>query len=232
MGNTNVLVHLQRLIVFDLDGTLIDSRHDLADAANQLVKGLGGTPLALDTVTQMVGGGAEILVRRVLKAAGLPLGAEKELERFLQLYDNCLLNHTCVYPGLIETLTQASCLARLSLLTNKPRGPSERILHGLGVRGFFDQVIGGDSPWPRKPDPTALFQLMAAAGTDRSRTLLVGDSCVDLETAKQAEIPCCLVSYGFGFQGVDQTRLDERDFIAVDAVSLTAVIKKFICEFS
>ena len=226
------MVHLQRLIVFDLDGTLIDSRHDLADAANQLVKELGGTPLALDTVTQMIGGGAEILVRQVLHAAGLPSGTEKELERFLQLYDNCLLNHTCLYPGLIETLVQASCLATLSLLTNKPSDPSERILRGLGIRRFFDQVIGGDSPWPRKPDPTALFQLMATAGTDRSRTLLIGDSCVDLETARQAEIPCCLVSYGFGFQGIDQDRLDERDFIAADAVSLAVVIKKFIREFN
>jgi phosphoglycolate phosphatase len=199
MGNADVVGHLHRLIAFDLDGTLIDSRRDLADSANQLIEELGGQPLTEEQIGGMVGEGAALLVRRALKAAGRGERAHA-LERFLEIYDERLLNHTRVYDGVTDVVRGLRGRARLAVLTNKPTKPTERILAGLGLREAFDGVIGGDGPHPRKPDPAGLNALMASAKASTTETLLVGDSPIDLETAKRAGVSCCLVSYGFGFR--------------------------------
>ncbi len=191
--------HLHRLIAFDLDGTLIDSRRDLADSANQLIEELGGQPLTEEQIGGMVGEGAALLVRRALKAAGRGERAHA-LERFLEIYDERLLNHTRVYDGVADVVRGLQGRARLTVLTNKPAKPTERILAGLGLREAFDEVIGGDGPHPRKPDPAGLNALMASAKASPAETVLVGDSPIDLETAKRAGVSCCLVSYGFGFR--------------------------------
>jgi phosphoglycolate phosphatase len=191
--------HLHRLIAFDLDGTLIDSRRDLADSANQLIEELGGQPLTEEQIGGMVGEGAALLVRRALRAAGRG-EREQALERFLEIYDERLLNHTRVYDGVGDVVRQAYGRARLTVLTNKPTKPTERILEGLGLRGAFDDVIGGDGPYPRKPDPAGLNAMMSAANAAADDTLLIGDSAIDLETAKRGGVSCCLVSYGFGFR--------------------------------
>jgi phosphoglycolate phosphatase len=191
--------HLHHLIAFDLDGTLIDSRRDLADSANQLIEELGGQPLTEEQIGGMVGEGAALLVRRALRAAGRG-EREHALERFLEIYDERLLNHTRVYDGVADVVRQAHGRARLTVLTNKPTKPTERILEGLGLRGAFDEVIGGDGPYPRKPDPAGLNAMMTAANAAAGDTLLIGDSAIDLETAKRGGVSCCLVSYGFGFR--------------------------------
>ena len=191
--------HLHRLIAFDLDGTLIDSRRDLADSANQLIEELGGQPLTEEQIGGMVGEGAALLVRRALRAAGRG-ERDHALERFLEIYDERLLNHTRVYAGVADVVRQTHGRARLTVLTNKPTKPTERILEGLGLRGEFDEVIGGDGPYPRKPDPAGLNAMMTAAHAAAGDTLLIGDSAIDLETAKRGGVRCCLVSYGFGFR--------------------------------
>jgi phosphoglycolate phosphatase len=191
--------HLHRLIAFDLDGTLIDSRRDLADSANQLIEELGGQPLTEEQIGGMVGEGAALLVRRALRAAGR-VDRAQALERFLQIYDARLLNHTRVYDGVAGVIQQIRGRARLTVLTNKPTAPSERILAALGLREAFDEVVGGDGPYPRKPDPAGLQAMMASANATARDTLLVGDSAIDLETAQRAGVRCCLVSYGFGFR--------------------------------
>src|SRR5687767_6860494 len=155
---------LRRLIAFDLDGTLIDSRRDLADSANALIVELGGTPLTEDAIARMVGDGAAMLVRRALTAAGLRPDVRVALARFLEIYDTRLLNHTRAYPGIEDAVRDARTLGRVVVLTNKPKKPSEVILEGLGLRGLFDDVIGGDGPLPRKPDPAGLQRLMDDAG--------------------------------------------------------------------
>src|SRR5262245_54592214 len=166
---------LQRLIAFDLDGTLIDSRRDLADSANALVTELGGTPLSEDAIGRMVGEGAALLVRRTIQAAGVRVpDLSTALERFLEIYDAHLLNHPRLGDGMADVGRRARTHARVTVLTNKPLKPSERILEGLGVRELFDEVVGGDSPLPRKPDPSALFAMMRSAGSSPERTLLVG----------------------------------------------------------
>jgi phosphoglycolate phosphatase len=218
--------HLPRLIAFDLDGTLIDSCRDLADSANELIVELGGAPLAEQAIEGMVGGGAALLVRRALDAARLehPPAA---VARFLEIYDTRLLNHTRVYDGIFDVMRAARRHARLTILTNKPLAPSERLLEALGLRALVDDVIGGDSPHGRKPDPSGLLAMMAAAGTQGERTLLVGDSAVDHETARRAASRCCIVSYGFGFRTFPRERLGHGDWLADDATALGAVIDEF-----
>lgn len=192
-----------RLIVFDLDGTLIDSRRDLADSANALIVERGGQPLSVETITGMVGEGAPLLVRRALTAAGLVADLDSALPRFLELYDERLLVNTAVYPGTVAAIGTLARRAALAVLTNKPQYPTGRILDGLGLSSLFNWVIGGDTPHGRKPDPSGLLWLMAAAGASSAETLMVGDSAIDLKTARAANVRLCLVRYGFGFRTVE-----------------------------
>ena len=226
MGNANVLGHLQRLIAFDLDGTLVDSRRDLADSANELITGLGGAPLSEDAIARMVGEGAAVLVRRALAAAQIP-DVRGALARFLEIYETRLLRHTRVYEGMVDAVRLARTFGRVAILTNKPLLPTERILKGLGLRELFDDVTGGDGPLGRKPDPASLHALMRAAGATASNTLLVGDSAIDHETAVRAGVRCCLVSFGFGHHNVDRSRLRREDVVVANADELRRVLTHF-----
>ena len=187
------------LVVFDLDGTLIDSRQDLADAANALIVEGGGTPLPVDAVTAMVGEGAAVLVRRALTAAGLEPDVERALPRFLELYDERLLAHTRTYPGTAEMLETIASRSTLAVLTNKPQAPTETILRGLRLDTYFAHVIGGDTPFGRKPDPAGLNHLLTVTGSAADAAVLVGDSAIDARTGRAAGVRVCLVRYGFGF---------------------------------
>jgi phosphoglycolate phosphatase len=189
-----------RLIVFDLDGTLIDSRRDLADAANALIEEHGGAPLPVDAIAGMVGEGAALLVRRALDAAGVLLDVARDLPRFLELYDQRLLAHTRLYDGTREMVDTLSERAALAILTNKPQRHTEAILRGLAIAAAFRWVIGGDSSHGRKPDPAGLRYLMTSAAATPSETWMVGDSAIDLKTARAAGVRICLVRYGFGFR--------------------------------
>ncbi|HEY5617439.1 MAG TPA: HAD hydrolase-like protein [Vicinamibacterales bacterium] len=185
------------LIVFDLDGTLIDSRRDLADAANALIRERGGTVLAEETIGRMVGDGAAALVRRALTAAGIPPD-ESSLPRFLELYDARLLRTTHLYSGITEALHAVQRYGVLAVLTNKPLDHTRRLLAALDLAQFFATVIGGDGPFPRKPDPQGLRHLMGVHRVPASRTVLVGDSHVDAATAQAAGAAFCRARYGFG----------------------------------
>jgi phosphoglycolate phosphatase len=187
------------LVVFDLDGTLVDSRRDLATATNAMLGDLGGRPLPEEAVAAMVGEGAGVLVRRALAASGLDPESTGALDRFLAHYDERLLDHTRPYPGVAEMLA-ALRERRMAVLTNKPAHATERILEGLDLRRYFGAVIGGDSPYGRKPTPAGLAHLASTAGVECARTLLVGDSPVDLATARHAGTRICLCRYGFGYR--------------------------------
>jgi phosphoglycolate phosphatase len=202
------------LVVFDLDGTLVDSSVDIANAVNALILELGGTPLPLDSIVGMVGDGAAVLVRRALKAAGLdrekPRPSGGILERFLAHYDPHLLDHTVPYPGMVDTLNWIAGRLPMAVLTNKPARAAELMLAGLGLRSHFRDVIGGDTAFGRKPDPAGLTHLASAAGVAPARVLMVGDSPVDLATARNAGTQICLARYGFGYRfGPDDFRGDE-----------------------
>jgi phosphoglycolate phosphatase len=184
------------IVVFDLDGTLIDSARDLADSISEMVQDYGAPPLALDDVVQMVGDGAPILVRRALTRAGLNPKPEEALARFLKIYDRRLLDHTAPYDGVAESLSLAVKYGPLAVLTNKPLGPAIGILESLGLRGFFSRIIGGDSDYGRKPDPAGLLSLQSLAPGDQ--LVMVGDSPADWKTAVAARVPFVFARYGFG----------------------------------
>jgi phosphoglycolate phosphatase len=199
-----------RLIVFDLDGTLIDSRRDLADAANALLVELGAAPLPVDAIASMVGEGAAVLVRRALRAAGVRPEPGTLLERFLSLYDERLVVHTRPYFGIPEALDVLKARSRLAVLTNKPTHPTGKILDALGLAPYFDTVVGGDTAYGRKPDPAGLLHIMDALGATPATTVLVGDSPIDRETARRAQTRVCLVRYGFGFTFRPEELLDDE----------------------
>lgn len=200
------------LAVFDLDGTLIDSRRDLADSANELLAGFGAAPIAEDDIATMVGCGAATLVTRVLTAAGVDTPLESALARFLSLYDERLINHTRPYdgiPALLDALHDQQIT--MALLTNKPLEQSVKILEAFRLTKYFRWCVGGDGPWPRKPSPDGLRYVMSQASRGPSETLLVGDSTIDLQTSRNAGVRICLARYGFGFADLstDALRGDE-----------------------
>ena len=202
-----------KLVVFDLDGTLVDSRRDLADSANALLVESGAEPLTEEAIGRMVGDGAAVLVSRVFEAVGRERPPDA-LERFLVHYDRRLLAHTRPYPNIPEVLAALERRVALAVLTNKPLDATRRVLAGLDLARFFPQdfVLGGDGPFPRKPDPAGLLHLIALAGVTPADTALVGDSAIDWRTARAASTRVYLVRYGFGFDGVpiDRVQADEH----------------------
>ena len=170
----------------------------------------GAEPLPLAEVVAMVGEGALVLVRRALTRAGFHSttqttrggdpgvgpGVDDALARFLKIYDRRLMDHTVAYPGIVESLGLAVRRGPLAVLTNKPLGPSIGILEALRLRGFFTRVIGGDSDYGRKPDPSGLLALQALA--PGQRLVMVGDSPVDYKAAINANCPFVFARFGFG----------------------------------
>lgn len=206
-----------KLIVFDLDGTLVDSRRDLADAANAVLVDCGAAPLTEERIGRMVGDGAATLVARAFAACNLEQPADA-LERFLAIYNRHLLRHTQPYPEMPRVLAALKERAALAVLTNKPLAPAREILAGLDLAVYFSEaaVLGGDGPFPRKPDPSGLQQLMGMAGVTPDETLMVGDSIVDWRTARSAASRMCLVRYGFGFETFPLDQIAPADR-AIDA---------------
>ena len=206
-----------RLFVFDLDGTLVDSLRDLADSANALLAACGAPPLGEAAIGGMVGDGAATLVARAFSSAGVAPPADA-LDRFLAIYDTRLLNHTRPYDGIPEVLAALGARASLALLTNKPRDATRRILAGIDLIKFFDEdaMVGGNGPFPRKPDPAGLLHLCARAGVGTDAAMLVGDSAVDWRTARNAGTRICLARYGFGFRGFPQAELSAGETV-IDA---------------
>jgi phosphoglycolate phosphatase len=214
-----------RLAVFDLDGTLVDSRRDLAESANSLLDLCGAAPLPEAAIGQMVGDGAATLVARLFATAGLDQ-PDDALERFLSIYNSRLLRFTRPYEGIPEALTALADRTALAVLTNKPLAAARQVLDGLDLTRFFsgDRVLGGDGPFPRKPDPAGLLQLAASAGAAAAETVLVGDSFVDWQTARAAGAFVCLARYGFGYEGFPAHRLGPHDRVVDSPGELVGIL--------
>jgi len=213
------------LIVFDLDGTLIDSRRDLAESTNEMLASYGATPLPLDQVAGMVGEGARVLVQRALAAAGLDPEEPDALQRFREIYDRRLLLHTRPYEGIEGVVRELGMQHTLAVLTNKPAQPSVRLLEAFGIAGSFRQVIGGDSALARKPDPAGLRALMHEFGSGPRHTWLIGDSMIDVETSRRAGTRMCVALYGFG-QLRGELVLDGTEATVRTAAEIPAVVKE------
>jgi phosphoglycolate phosphatase len=188
-------------IVFDLDGTLVDSRRDLATAVNATRQALALAPLPVEEVTAMVGEGARTLVRRALPPEVAGEAFEGAFATFLDRYWEVCLDATEAYPGIRDALAYLAGRFPLAVLTNKPERHSRRILEGLGLAGYFETVVGGDTLASRKPDPAGLLAIALRWRVAARELVLVGDSHVDAETARAAGAEPVLVAWGFGRAG-------------------------------
>jgi phosphoglycolate phosphatase len=186
------------LLIFDLDGTLIDSKLDLAHAVNATRRHMGKGPLEQERVYSYVGNGAPVLIRRALGDQATEAEVQEALEYFLEYYREHKLDYTTLYPGVRESLDRLLAAGKqMAVLTNKPVNISRAIVEGLGLGPHFFRVYGGNSFDFKKPHPVGVEALMRETGTGRDRAIMVGDSAVDVQTARNAGIRSCGVTYGF-----------------------------------
>lgn len=194
-----------KLLIFDLDGTLIDSRLDLANAVNAALEQMGRPRLPNERIYSYVGNGAPVLLRRAMGDEAPQEDVDQALARFLDYYGEHLLDHTRPYPGVNGALRRFHDAGlRMAVLTNKPERLSRRLVEGLGWKDLFFRVYGGDSLPEKKPHPVGIETLMREAGADKDETLMVGDSAVDVLTARNAGVPVAAVTYGLQPETLEQ----------------------------
>jgi phosphoglycolate phosphatase len=197
------------LLIFDLDGTLIDSKRDLAESVNATRGNLGLAPLDLETIAKYVGNGAPVLIRRALGPDYNEEQIEEALLYFLDYYRDHKLDYTRLYPGVRESLDRFRQEGiRMAVLTNKPVRVSQAIIDGLGLHDHFFKVLGGNSFDQKKPHPVGVDALRAETGAPRERTVMVGDSYVDVQTAVNAGVKSCGVTYGFQPESLNDPKPD------------------------
>jgi phosphoglycolate phosphatase len=186
-----------RALIFDLDGTLIDSQRDLIRSVNAMLLEMGREELHEDTISGYIGHGAPQLVGRALGTGANANECAHALNFFLAHYDEHKLDSTCAYPGVPDALAQLAAFP-MAILTNKPVRVSKRILEGLGLAKYFRAVYGGNSFQTKKPDPLGAQTILREFGAASSEALLIGDSDVDVQTARNAGTFAAAVNYGFG----------------------------------
>jgi len=189
-----------KLVIFDLDGTLIDSRLDLIHSVNAMLGHFGRPELPGDVVASYVGDGAPMLVRRALGDPADEKFFKQGLEFFLGYYREHKLDYTHVYPGIPEALGQIRSNGsnrKMAVLSNKPVNPSRAIVDALRLADFFVKVYGGNSFETKKPDPLGVNTLLKETGTASANAMIVGDSSIDILTGRNSGIATCGVTYGF-----------------------------------
>ena len=200
---------MKKLVIYDLDGTLVDTREDIVRAAQHMVRTMNAPELSFDEVCGYVGWGLHDLVGKCLKSSD-----RKKIEEgagiFREHYQAHMLDFSRLYPGAREVLDYFRGRAQ-AVITNKPNPFSEQILKALGVADYFLEIVPGNSPYPKKPDPKALFSVMEKAGSDARGTLFVGDSLIDIETGRNACVETVVMSHGF--MAEQELRSGQPDFL-------------------
>ncbi len=211
--------HSIRLVIFDLDGTLIDSRLDLVHSVNAALRHIHRPELPEEVIASYVGDGAPILIQRALGGEEVDEAlVRKGLEFFLSYYREHKLDHTTIYPGIQEALAAIQHSGngvprKMAVLTNKPVNPSRAIVEALGLGGFFSQIYGGNSFSTKKPEPEGALKLVSEAGVRPEQAAIVGDSHVDIRTGRNAGLSTVAVTYGFA----PHTLEEEVPDVMVDA---------------
>lgn len=211
--------HSIKLVIFDLDGTLIDSRLDLVHSVNAALRHIGRAALPDDVIASYVGDGAPILIQRALGGEAVDDALVRQgLQFFLSYYREHKLDHTTVYAGVKQALTSIQSTRngvprKMAVLTNKPVIPSRAIVEALGLGPFFTQVYGGNSFATKKPDPEGARKLLEENGASPEEAAIIGDSHVDVETGQNAGLWTVGVSYGFAPHSLEENPPD----VLVDA---------------
>jgi phosphoglycolate phosphatase len=191
-----------QLLLCDLDGTLIDSREDLATGVNLMRADYGLEPLSIGVVTDFVGDGARKLVERSLP--GSIKSIEEALHKFKNYYKENMFVRTRLYPSVEEGLRLLHGKGwKLALTSNKPSDKCEEILKHLGIAVYFDMILGASENYPLKPDPASVLIAMKETCTDKNATWIIGDNYTDLEAGRRSGIKCCYAKYGFGNLGAE-----------------------------
>lgn len=186
-----------KALIFDLDGTLIDSKRDLVLSVNATLREMRRAELPEDLVASYVGSGAPVLISRALGGSAEPEELQRALKFFLAHYDEHKLDFTKAYPGVSEALEKLRGVP-MAVLTNKPVNVSVRILEGLGLAQFFRMIYGGNSFATKKPDPLGANTILEEMGMAGAQAAMVGDSEVDVQTARNAGMISAIVNFGFG----------------------------------
>jgi phosphoglycolate phosphatase len=188
-----------RALIFDLDGTLIDSKRDLIHSVNAMLGEMGRAQLGEETISGYIGHGAPLLVSRALGSNAREDDLRRALQFFLAYYEEHKLDTTCAYPGVADSLAELSRKkVPMAVLTNKPVKISVRILEALGLATYFRAIYGGNSFESKKPDPRGANTIVREFGASPRETMLIGDSEVDVQTARNARMIAVAVNYGFG----------------------------------
>ena len=202
----------KRLIFYDLDGTLVDTRRDIAAATNHMLHEFGKPTLSVREVSPFVGRGLHHLVKSCLGAADNST-VEKGAAIYRAFYSEHMLDHSRLYPGVKKILNYFKSQKQI-VLTNKPNPFSRRLLESLGVAHYFAEIIAGNSSYPKKPDPAAILAIMKREKILREEALFIGDSLIDIETARRAGIQEAVVTHGFTEE--DELQSAAPDFLVKD----------------
>lgn len=197
-----------KLLIFDLDGTLIDSRADLVNSVNGMLRRFGRKELPPEVVATYIGDGAPMLVRRALGDPVDDRYFQEALQYFLDFYREHKLDHTVVYDGVFPALESMRDGRKMAVLSNKPVNPSRAIVEALGLGTFFAQVYGGNSFPTKKPDPMGALELMREFGAQPEETLMIGDSSIDVVTGRNCGMWTCGCTYGFSPHTLEQAPPD------------------------
>jgi phosphoglycolate phosphatase len=205
--------HRIRLLVFDLDGTLIDSRLDLIHSVNAMLQHIGRPALEGDVIASYVGDGAPALVRRAIGNTDDEALFRAAMEYFLGYYRIHKLDHTTVYAGIAEALASLAdstngVRRQMAVLSNKPVNPSRDIVQALGLGDFFVRVYGGNSFTTKKPDPLGVRTILQETGIAADEALIIGDSSIDVLTGRNAGLWTCGVTYGFAPHSLEEVPPD------------------------
>ncbi len=211
--NRSIPAHATKLLIFDLDGTLVDSRVDLANSINAMLRHYGRIELPNDVISSYIGNGAPMLVRRSLGDPDDENFVQEALLYFLSYYREHKLDTTYVYEGIKESLSAIQNCShgrphKMAVLSNKPVVPSRAIVDALGLGPYFFQVYGGNSFHTKKPDPAGVQALLDEAGVQPAETVIIGDSDIDILTARNAGIYSVGVTYGLAPHTLDDAPPD------------------------
>ena len=213
---------MKRLIIYDLDGTLVDTLEDIAQATNHMLRTMEKPPLDRDTVRRSVGRGLRDLVKGCMRSDD-PTLLDEGTRVWWDDYGLHLAHHSRLYPGVRDLLERFKGRQQ-AVLTNKPNPFSRQLLEILGVAGYFREIIGPDEPHPKKPDPAAVRAMMERAGVTAEETLLIGDSPVDIQTGRNAGIFAVVLSHGLADEA--ELRAAQPDLVVASFPELLEAAKQ------